>query len=809
MFRSRWRKVFRDVWARKTRTAMTSIAIFVGVLGVVTLSSSGDLLISQLKHDLKQEELAMQAIFVSAPGGVQLENASYLEALEAFPGVTLVEGRAVRPLSWKLPGDAKFEDGFIRAAWEPFEQIRLEPMRLTGRGQYPSTGRHQIAIEKRMAEKHGLNVGDQIVLRVVGADAGEEAWTISGIVFTPYPSYSGAGPLELPVPSDARIFATFEDAQAIAGFVGVGAFLVRYSDFPTAKEQSDRLYATIAQETPYAPVFNLVDHPAESSQITEVGEITSILSILGVIAMVVSGLLVVNIINSIVGEQKRQIGVMKSLGATRWDNFVMYVGIAMTYGVIGTIPGVVVGSYLGFLMAQAIGQPFGAFVEGFSLSPSGILIGVVMGLAVPFVAAIVPVFLGTRVTILEAMTDVGISGNYGKGLWARAINVMPLPTNTKQTISNVTRKKGRLALTWLTLAVAAFMGIFAVFASINDKIGGIFDALGYEIVVVPNERQDFDQLSALISEGVDGINAIYPGVIVAVELEVYINPDFETSQLEILGIDPATDSLNLDIKTGSGWKDDPAREGIVLSSTVADQIDKDAGDTVVLVAQGQSAELEIIGIASFATDQGFMEWRALARLVGSTLASGDPAPTALLVQTTRADPSVNEVDDIIDEIDDILLSNGIAAAQANRVKTSEDIAQLIALFGLIFESAAIVMVAVGAIGLLSTLSLSVFERQREIGVMRSIGASSFTVASQFLTEGMLVGISAFIVAAPLSYLLGLGLISSLDITIEGIGYEPIALVIGLIGLIVITVLASLGPSLGAARRTVSSILRYQ
>ena len=109
MFRSRWRKIFRDVWARKGRTAMASAAIFVGVLGVVTLTSMGDLLISQLKQDLKEEELPMQAAFVSAPGGAQLDNASYLEALAAFPGVTLVEGRAVRQLSWKLPGEAKFD----------------------------------------------------------------------------------------------------------------------------------------------------------------------------------------------------------------------------------------------------------------------------------------------------------------------------------------------------------------------------------------------------------------------------------------------------------------------------------------------------------------------------------------------------------------------------------------------------------------------------------------------------------------------------------------------------------------------------
>ena len=350
------------------------------------------------------------------------------------------------------------------------------------------------------------------------------------------------------------------------------------------------------------------------------------------------------------------------------------------------------------------------------------------------------------------------------------------------------------------------MGIFAMFASIDKEIDGIFDAFGYEIAVVPNERQDFDQVSALISEGVDGIKAIHPGVGLAVELEGYVDPDFDTGQLQMIGFDPASDSIALDITAGTALKDDPAREGIVLSSGVADQIGKDAGDTVVLVAQGQSAEFEIIGIASIAFDQGFMEWRALARLVGSTNSKGEPAPTVLLVQMTGADPSVDQVDEIIDEIDEILLSNGIAAAQVNQVEEAERIAKLIALFGLIFESAAIVMAAVGAIGLLSTLSMSVFERQREIGVMRSIGASSSTVAGQFLTEGMLVGISAWIVAVPLSYVLFLGLLSSLEINIEGIVYEPIALVIGLI---VITVLASLGPSLGAARRTVSDILRYQ
>ena len=136
----------------------------------------------QLKQDLKEEELAMQQAFVSAPSGIEVDNAAYLETLQAFPGVTQVEGRAVYPLSWKLPGDAAFEDGFILAAWEPFDQITLQPMRVMGQGRFPSTGQHEIAIERRMADKHGLSVGDQLVLGEVPSHLRE---ALGGLVVLP------------------------------------------------------------------------------------------------------------------------------------------------------------------------------------------------------------------------------------------------------------------------------------------------------------------------------------------------------------------------------------------------------------------------------------------------------------------------------------------------------------------------------------------------------------------------------------------------------------------------------------------------
>ena len=75
MVGSRLRKIFRDVWARKSRALMASTAIFVGVLGVVTLLSAGDLLTSQLRQDIRQEDLPMQAVFEAFTGTLTMGGA--------------------------------------------------------------------------------------------------------------------------------------------------------------------------------------------------------------------------------------------------------------------------------------------------------------------------------------------------------------------------------------------------------------------------------------------------------------------------------------------------------------------------------------------------------------------------------------------------------------------------------------------------------------------------------------------------------------------------------------------------------------
>jgi putative ABC transport system permease protein len=152
---------------------------------------------------------------------------------------------------------------------------------------------------------------------------------------------------------------------------------------------------------------------------------------------------------------------------------------------------------------------------------------------------------------------------------------------------------------------------------------------------------------------------------------------------------------------------------------------------------------------------------------------------------------------------------GIGASFQNQVATNKEVIDIISVFRNIMLIAAVLIALVGAIGLLTALSMNVFERQREIGVMRSIGAGSGTIAGQFLSEGLLVGLLAWTIGIPISYLLAQVLNGALALDTIDFEYRMSIPIIGLTGMLAVTLVSSLGPSLGAARKTVSDILRYQ
>jgi putative ABC transport system permease protein len=317
MIRTRGRKILRDIWARKARTALVAVSIFIGVFGTITLFTMGDLSVRKMKEDLDEDRLAMIRSYVSVPPGVQPDNEQVLATLRALPDVTTVEGQ-ISALFWNASGAEMFESSYLFCFSEPLDQVQLEPARLTG-GRWPEPGQKEIVVERRFADERGLGVDDQIVVRALsqadesGGAAPEETWTIVGTAFQPY-GYNSFSPV---LPEDT-LFAALDDAQYLTGLTGFSSFYVRYTDYPTADVHSEEFSETIAASGDYIPVFTYKEDPAKNSLIAFLETSAGVMSILGLLALIVSGFLVFNVLTAIVSEQRRQIGVMKSVGATGW-----------------------------------------------------------------------------------------------------------------------------------------------------------------------------------------------------------------------------------------------------------------------------------------------------------------------------------------------------------------------------------------------------------------------------------------------------------------------------------------------------------
>jgi putative ABC transport system permease protein len=126
---------------------------------------------------------------------------------------------------------------------------------------------------------------------------------------------------------------------------------------------------------------------------------------------------------------------------------------------------------------------------------------------------------------------------------------------------------------------------------------------------------------------------------------------------------------------------------------------------------------------------------------------------------------------------------------------------------------ALLAAAVGGIGLMGTMSINVVERGREIGVMRSVGATSLSVAGIFVVEGMFVGALSWLIAVPASYPGALAFSTIvgnaiLELPLEfKFSVDGVALWLGIV--LILSAIASLWPALRATRVSVREALAYE
>ena len=125
---------------------------------------------------------------------------------------------------------------------------------------------------------------------------------------------------------------------------------------------------------------------------------------------------------------------------------------------------------------------------------------------------------------------------------------------------------------------------------------------------------------------------------------------------------------------------------------------------------------------------------------------------------------------------------------------------------------AVIVAVVGGIGLMGSLSISVVERTREIGVMRAVGARSQTIMGMFVMEGILQGLFSWLIIVPISMVLGKVLSDALGQAMFNANlayqYNVTAVIVWLVVILIVSTLASIIPARSATSISVRDSLAY-
>ncbi|HET6498816.1 MAG TPA: FtsX-like permease family protein, partial [Coriobacteriia bacterium] len=536
--------------------------------------------------------------------------------------------------------------------------------------------------------------------------------------------------------------------------------------------------------------------------------VSLLLLALGVLGLLLSGFLVVTTVQAIMAQQVSQVGIMKAIGGRAGQVTGMYLVMAAFYGLLALLVGMPAGAAAGRWFTGFAADLLNFRVISMAPPVYVVVLGALVGVGVPLLAAAVPVWLGARMSVVKALNSTGMSGTtFGHGLLDRALGLVTgLPRPVALSIRNTFLRKGRLALTLTTLVLASavVMSVMTVRDSVLATVDEVdmwrFDAQLY--FALPQSREAVER----IASGVAGVAAVSSVSEVPAVLER--SDGTESGALEMIGVRPDSDFIAPRIVEGR-WLS-PSDEGVIVLNE--DVMERESEVTVGSPASfnvlGQTHELHVAGVVS----AGLMGPVAFVPVDHLESLTGTPgAVTRLQVRTSGGD-SLQE-SRVARAVEQRFEQRSVPVAfTQTETEQRDQVASQLGILVTFLAIMGVLLALVGVIGLTGAMTINVLESTREIGVMRALGASHRSIYQVFIAEGVVVALIAWALGALLSYPMSWGLLELLSNAMGlplafDFSWEGVAIWLG--GVVVIAVVASLLPAYRAARVSVRDAIAYE
>jgi putative ABC transport system permease protein len=372
------------------RTAATAVALTIGLAVVVVNSAMSASFVGTIEDQVEKafaRDFTVQAQgFTIEQGGGPGVPRSVQSAIEAMPEAGTVA--PLRAMTLELPGVRSGSDQGIAIGVDPARQPRVDGTEFQGLSQstaYAGLEQGGVLLGRSYADRAGLERGDTLVL--VGP-AGRQRAQVVGIL----DAIGAMAGMEMRLSLDVmkRVYGDYQPAEL--------AVEARSADARPALET--KIAALLERRYPNLEMQSAADAKKEVSD--EINRTFNMFNAIVIIAIIVSLLGVINTLAMSVIERTREIGVLRALGASRWQVRSTMLDESLMITIAGAAVGIAAGTLISFAWLRGLDE----VLPGMSFHfPGPVALAVAIAAVVlGVVASILPARRAARLKVIDALT---------------------------------------------------------------------------------------------------------------------------------------------------------------------------------------------------------------------------------------------------------------------------------------------------------------------------------------------------------------------------------------------------------------------